>query len=112
MPETFASFITSTTSCLCADISRATMSSGALISDEEWTFYALRGLQETLERRHDMGLLRLPGDGLKPQERKTPTRKPKGERRSIPKGPPLKSANRLPGKGQMKFPRRSREGLT
>ena len=39
-------------------------------------------------------------------------RKPKGERRSMPKGPPLKSANRLPGKGQMKFPRRSREGLT
>lgn len=46
------------------------------------------------------------------RERRTPPRKPPEQRRSIPKGPPLKSANRLPGKGQMKFPRRSREGLT
>ena len=84
---------------------RATMSSGALISDEEWTFYALRGLQETLERRHDMGLLRLPGDDRKPRERPVKPRMPAGERRSMPKGPPLKSANRLPGRGQVKFPK-------
>ena len=57
-----------------------------------------------------------PGAGLPKREPKRrivkTVRKPKSERRSIPKGPPLKSANRLPGKGQMKFPRRSREGLT
>lgn len=46
------------------------------------------------------------------RERRTPPRKPPEQRRSIPKGQSLKSANRLPGKGQMKFPRRSHEGLT
>ena len=57
-----------------------------------------------------------PGAGLPKREPKRrivkTVRKPKSERRSIPNGPPLKSANRLPGKGQMKFQRRSHEGLT
>ena len=37
---------------------------------------------------------------------KTVTRKPKSERRSIGKGPPLQSANRLPPKGSVKFQKR------
>lgn len=34
-----------------------------MISREDWLFYALRGLQETLEQRHEAGLLIVPIDG-------------------------------------------------
>jgi hypothetical protein len=83
--------------------------SGLLLSDDEWFRYALRGLQETLERRKDMKLLTVVGDAeLQPRREPKPTvRKPRGERREVPKGPPLKSANNLPKKGEMKF--RSRQ---
>lgn len=75
--------------------------------------HIIRGLQETLLNRIRRGIVVVPLDPERlSSERPAKPRKPKGERRSMPKGPPLKSANRLPGKGQMKFPRRSREGLT
>lgn len=63
---------------------RASMPSGALISDEEWLFYALRGLQETLERRVEIGLLFLPLDVYAPRLSKpTPQRKPPEQRAKI-----------------------------
>jgi hypothetical protein len=43
---------------------------------------------------------------VQPRREPKPTvRKPRGERRPVPKGPPLKSANNLPKKGDMKFRR-------
>jgi len=61
---------------------RASMPSGDLISDEEWTFYALRGLQETLERRREIGLLFVPEPVHR--EPKPRRRKPPSERARIP----------------------------
>jgi hypothetical protein len=96
----------------CHDVfdRRVRLPSGLLLSDEEWLFYALRGLQETLERRKDMKLLTVVGDAdLQPRREPKPTvRKPRGERREVPKGKPLKSANNLPKKGEMKFRSRAK----
>lgn len=55
---------------------------GAPLSEAEWLFYALRGLQETLEQRHEAGLLIAPLDAPKPSTVKI--RKPKSERTKIP----------------------------
>lgn len=81
---------------------------GLLLSNEEWTFYALRGLQDTLERRRELKLLTVVGaEDERPSKAKpVPVRKPKAERRSIPSGKKLESANRLPRKGQAKLARR------
>lgn len=50
---------------------------GEPLPPEEWLFYALRGLQDTLESREARGLLVVPRDAPKPlHERKTPQRKP------------------------------------
>lgn len=35
--------------------------SGAALSKEDWLFYALRGVQETIENRVERGILKLPG---------------------------------------------------
>lgn len=78
---------------------RASMPNGALISNEDWLFYALRGLQETQERRRDMGLLVVTQDIVR--ERAVAPRKPKAERKSIPARPmpntgrKIMNANRL-----------------
>jgi hypothetical protein len=63
---------------------------------------------ETWVRLIRMKLLTVVGDAeLQPRREPKPTvRKPRGERRAVPKGPPLKSANNLPKKGEMKFNRR------
>lgn len=53
------------------------------LSREDWLFYALRGLQETLEQRVEAGLLGFPHD--KAKEHKPAVRKPKAQRKSIPK---------------------------
>jgi hypothetical protein len=51
----------------------------------DWLFYALRGLQETLEGRIAAGLLFLSQDVVKPfAERTTKPRKPPSERTKIP----------------------------
>lgn len=71
----------------CHDVfdRRAKMPNGELISDEDWLFYALRGLQDTLERRVEIGLLSLPLDTPKPfATRSVAPRKPKAERQSMP----------------------------
>lgn len=62
---------------------------GEPLSNEEWLFYALRGLQETLEQRHDTGLLIIPID--QPKARKPATRKPRDQRTSIRSNPAIPS---------------------
>lgn len=62
---------------------------GEPLSDLDWHFYALRGLQETLEQRFAAGLLVIPVD--KPKERKTKPRKPKEQRAPIRGGRPIAS---------------------
>lgn len=54
-----------------------------VLSKEDWLFYALRGLQETLEQRHEAGLLIIP---LDPQPVRTvKERKPRDQRKVTPK---------------------------
>lgn len=53
-----------------------------LISHEDWLFYALRGLQETLQQRFEAGLLVIPVDAPK-ADRERP--KAKSETRRVPK---------------------------
>lgn len=58
---------------------------GEVITKEEWLFYALRGLQETLEQRFEAGLLIVPIDAeTPPMDRPVKPRKPKAERTRIP----------------------------
>lgn len=64
---------------------RARMPDGEFISDDDWRFYALRGLQDTLEGRTESGLLFVSQDvktGF--SERPVKARKPKSERQAIP----------------------------
>ena len=73
--------------CLrCHDVMdrRAPLPGGDLISEADWLFYALRGLQETLERRREIGLLFVTEDPAKPfTERAVKPRKPKADRAPI-----------------------------
>jgi hypothetical protein len=55
-----------------------------LLTNEEWLFYALRGLQETLEQRVEDGLLIFPHDP--PKEPEVKPRKPKEKRAPIQQG--------------------------
>lgn len=71
-----------------------------LIPREDWLFFALRGLQETLEQRHEAGLLIVPLDA--PKAPKPVQRKPKSERKSIPHNPERKIRSRP-------FPKRSKD---
>ena len=70
------------------------------LPDDLWMFYALRGIQETMERRIAQGILVLPLDVEKPMsEKPTPPRKPKAERqamqsRGFQQGPAQKIASR------------------
>lgn len=64
---------------------RAKMPDGFLITGPEWLFYALRGLQETLEQRFEAGLLIVPVDAETPSmERAVKPRRPVSERTKIP----------------------------
>jgi hypothetical protein len=76
------------------------MPNGELITNEEWRFYALRGLQETMENRIRRGIPFKPTVPRPPKP--TPPRKPKAERSKIGNGPSrfgkgrkLRTANRL-----------------
>lgn len=55
---------------------------GETLTDDEWRFYALRGLQETLEQRHEAGLLIVPMDAPS-KPRPVKARKPKEQRAKI-----------------------------
>lgn len=63
---------------------QAKMPDGSLMSSSDWNAYALRGLQETLEQRHEAGLLIVPVDPVTPMlDRPVNPRKPKAERAKI-----------------------------
>ena len=88
----------------CHDVfdRRAKLPSGEYLTDDEWHFYALRGLQETQEARHARGLLIVPEDVVKSfHDRHTPPRKPPEQRAKIPvrqadwPSRPLRSRNNL-----------------
>lgn len=67
---------------------QAKMPGGEVISYDVWSFYALRGLQETLEQRFEAGLLVVPVDAETPAtERPIKQRKPKDQRKKIPSRP-------------------------
>lgn len=69
---------------------------GEPLSSFDWHFFALRGLQETLEQRIEAGLLIFPHDA--PTERKPTVRKPKEQRAAIPKPKEYKWPSRPWGK--------------
>lgn len=52
------------------------------LPEDEWRFYALRGLQETIERRVEIGLLFVSQDIKRPEKSKP--RKPRADRAKIP----------------------------
>lgn len=57
-----------------------------VLSKEDWLFYALRGLQQTLQQRFEAGLLIVPVDvETTSSEPPIRPRKPKSERKPIPK---------------------------
>ena len=57
---------------------------GGTLPREDWLFYALRGLQETLEGREAKGLLFVPKDAFTPaSERPVKPRKPPEQRAKI-----------------------------
>lgn len=56
-----------------------------ILSQEDWLFYALRGLQETLEQRIEAGLLIFPHDA--PKQPSVKPRKPVSQRQKIQSRP-------------------------
>lgn len=71
------------------------MRSGMPLDPESWLFYALRGLQETLEQRFEAGLLIVPIDAEPPpMDRPIKPRKAPEKRASIPHNPSRKIASR------------------
>ena len=82
---------------------------GEPLSREEWLFYALRGLQETLERRVEIGLLFVPLDAPAPfHERPVRPRKPPSERTKVPQSdrPIQQRSDAWPPKGSRKIQRK------
>jgi hypothetical protein len=77
-----------------------------ILRDDELIMLVLRGVCDTWVRLIRMGIVIVPLDAERlSSDRPVKPRKPRGERRPMPKGPPLKSANNLPKKGEMKFRR-------
>lgn len=96
------SIVDACVTCHAAFDRRAKMPNGRYITDDEWRFYALRGIQETLESRIRRGIqFKLPP--ARPRRKQDPKpRKPKDERvkiasspRRLAKGRKLKSGNNL-----------------
>ena len=78
-----------------------------LISDAEFWRLMLRAVVETIADRIRRGIVIVPLDPERlAHDKPVKPRPPKSERRSIGKGPPLQSANRLPPKGSVKFQKR------
>lgn len=66
------------------------------LTQEEWLFYALRGLQETLEQRIADGYLIFPHDPVTPaNEAPIKPRKPKSQRKAINSRPFPKSQRKF-----------------
>lgn len=83
---------------------RAKLPDGTYVTDADWHKYALRGLQETLERRVEMRLLTVAGNAADRPRRDRPVkpRKARADRKSLPQGRgfpeqhrPMKSRNNL-----------------
>lgn len=83
----------------CAACHDAMDGRSMVLSQEAWLFYALRGLQETLQQRFESGLLVIPIDVETPlMDRPIHPRKPKEQRtkiqsRPFPKGRKWKKQN-------------------
>jgi len=70
---------------------RAKLPNGTFLTGEDWLFFALRGLQDTLESRVDAGLLFVSQDPVKSfHERKVPPRKQPADRAKIVSSPEIK----------------------
>jgi len=64
---------------------RAKLPNGQYLTSEEWLFYALRGLQDTIESRARRQIIIVPLDPERlSHDKPTPPRKPKAERQAIP----------------------------
>jgi len=64
---------------------RAKLPSGQFLTSEEWLFYALRGLQDTIESRARRQIIVVPMDPEHlSHDKPTPQRKPPEQRTSIP----------------------------
>jgi hypothetical protein len=75
---------------------------GEPLSHEDWLFYALRGLQETLENRIERGIIFVPIEVPKPfAARPTKPRAPKAERKPV-----AQRENAWLPKGSRKIPTR------
>lgn len=69
----------------CSSCHDAMDGRSTVLSKEDWLFYALRGLQETLQQRFETGLLIVPVDIETPLVSKPiKPRKPKSQRAKIP----------------------------
>lgn len=80
----------------------------APLTTEEWLFYALRGLQRTLERRRTQGrmIVRVDAETLS-SERPIPARKPPGERKPINSNPTIpQRKDAWPARGTRKIAQR------
>lgn len=64
---------------------RAKLPDGTYLNDADWDHYALRALQETLERRKDIGLIVVAGDAeLRPRKEPKPeVRKAPADRKKV-----------------------------
>ena len=73
---------------------RAKLPNGTFLTGEDWLFYALRGLQDTIEGRVDSGLLFVSQDAVKTfHERPAKARKP--ARKTEWPSRPMQSRNNL-----------------
>jgi hypothetical protein len=84
----------------------------APLTETEWLFYALRGLQRTFRNRVERKIVIVPLDPERlSSERPVPARKPKGERKAIPNsGRPIpQRANAWPAPGSRKIAQRQKE---
>jgi hypothetical protein len=76
------------------------------MADEALLGYVLSAVCETWVRLIRSGIVTIPEDAPKPfAERPTKPRKPKAQRRSVGPSRPMQSQSRLPGKGEVKFPK-------
>ena len=76
---------------------RTPLPNGEIMPEYERRWYGLRALQETLERRVELGLLTVAGfdPHAAPKPRRIKPRKPKSERAKVGQSRPLQSRNDL-----------------
>lgn len=83
---------------------------GEPLSREDWLFYAVRGLQETLEDRIRRGIVIVPLDPERlSSERQVSPRKPPSERKPVPQNPDRKLQSKSVWPKGRKIPVRAKE---